>query len=69
MKAVTSLQKIDEKNIHINKKSYFWIHTQAIFDSINQMLISYRPFYPTKGDPFPWTPFPLKCLTFYSIDS
>lgn len=35
MKAVTSLQKIDEKNIHINKKSYFWIHTQAIFDSVN----------------------------------
>lgn len=32
-------------------------------------MVSYKPFYPTKGDPFVWTVSPLKCLTFYSIDS
>lgn len=53
----------------MESKSYFWIHSKAIFDCINELLIPYRPFYPTKGDPFPWTLSPLKCLTFYSIDS
>jgi hypothetical protein len=49
--------------------SYLWTHNKCIFDCLNELLVSYRPFYLTKGDPFPWTVSPLKCLTFYSIDS
>jgi len=30
------------------------IHLKAIFDMINDLLDSYRPYYKHCGEPFPW---------------
>lgn len=59
-------QEINESN---SSEMYSYIHGKSIFDCMNELAVAYRPFYLTKGDPFPWTLVPLKCLTFYSIDS
>jgi len=31
------------------------IHNKALFDSVNHELQTFRPFYTSQGEPFPWT--------------
>jgi hypothetical protein len=31
------------------------IHNKAIFDAVNSELQSFRPFFSSEGEPFPWT--------------
>jgi hypothetical protein len=31
------------------------VHNKALFDAVNVELQSFRPFFSSEGEPFPWT--------------